>query len=248
MMCFLDQIDSSNSSLEKASDFFLTPGRLFFGDTYYLVTLPDGNQILKRPETFFSLSLLAQKVAAIALLPLSLISTVFGFCLKGIAIYTNPVLKNKYMLPTLLYARTEENFQGKLPQNPWSPNCVNSQEKSSWGALYNADPIPVPEGMENPIERLKTLLATLNAPNFKAANAQLLEEKGNYLHYAYTVTIPSGPLKGTYIDDIDLCYNPEKRTIDIRSASRSGFRDALNFDFNLPGANKKRVDAIREAF
>ncbi len=239
-MCFLDQIDDANSSLERGSDFFLTPGRLFFGNTYYLVDLPDGNQILKCPETFFSLSRMAQKVAAIALLPLSIISTIFGFCLKALALSADPILKNKYMLPTMKYARTEENFSGKLPQNPWSPNCVNSQEKNIWGKLYNTDPIPVPEGMEDPIAHIKTLIGS--------SNARLIEEKDGYLHYIYTVEIPSGPLKGTYIDDLDLFYNKEKGYIDIRSASRTGFRDALHFDFSLPGANKKRIEAIRDAF
>jgi uncharacterized protein (DUF1499 family) len=240
MMCFLDRIDDGYSSVERVGDFFLTPARLFFGNTYYLASLPDGKQVLKSPETFFSFSRTIQKVASIALFPLSIISTIFGLFLKAAALFNDPLLKKKYMLPILKYARTDENFSGKLPPNPWSPNCVNSQEKSFWGALYDTDPIPVPEGMEDPISHLKNLLAT--------QNAQLVEEKGDYLHYLCRVEIPSGPLKGIYIDDLDLYYNREKGWIDIRSASRSGFRDALHLNFKLPGANKKRVEAIRLSF
>jgi len=238
MATFLDQIEDRNSTLEMVGDFFLTPARLFFGNTYHLVEFPDGNKRLNCPETFFSLTRAAKKVAVIALLPFSLISTLFGLCLKALASQIESELKNKYTLPILVNARTEEDFAGKLPPAAWSPNCVNSQEKSLWGNLYNADPIAVPAGTENPTEQLKAHMATLQST--------LVEEKGDYLHYTYTVVIPTGPLQGTYIDDLDFFYNREKGVIDVRSASRSGFRDALHFDFNLPGANKKRIEAIRQ--
>ncbi len=160
----------------------------------------------------------------------------------------DPALRKRFSLPILVNARTEANFRGILPQNPWTPNCVNSQQTSLWGKLYDADPIRVPDRIENPIDAMKYLLQTLEAPSFKMQNIKLIEEKNNYLHYIYEVNIPSGPLKGTYIDDLDLYFDSEKRCFHIRSASRKGIRDAIHFDFKQMGANKKRIEAIRQAF
>lgn len=148
----------------------------------------------------------------------------------------------------IVNARTEENFAGRLPPSPWSPNCVNSQEKSWWGSLYNVDPIQVPPGTNDPVALMKQVLKSAHVDNFNADNMKLVEERSHYLHYEYTVVIPSGVLKGVYIDDVDLFYNEEKGYFDIRSASRKGYRDAVHLDFSEPGANKKRVEAIRAAF
>lgn len=234
-MGYIDQIQGSDSFLESAGDFFISPARLFLGDTYYL---EEG--ILKRPETFLTLPNLAARITAVVLFPFSLLSTLFGLTLKAIAYRIEPALKDRCSLPILYNARTAVHFNGKLPPNPWTPNCVNSQQKSFWGALYNAEPIAVPREMENPVAEMKQLLAQ--------QNCILTEEKENYLHYEYTVDIPSGPLKGTYTDDLDLYFDAAASCFHIRSASRTGFRDALHFDFKQMGANKKRIEAIRQAF
>lgn len=239
----LNKIEGS-SSAEMVGDFFLSPARLLFGRRY---TLEDG-LVLRTPETFLTLKTLIAKVAVVCLFPISLISALIGATIKVIAFQKNPDLRLKYSLPVLRNAREEQNFLGRLPPNPLTPNCVNSQQKSRWGKLYNVDPIKIPAGTENPIALLKTVFQTAEEPSFHWKNASLVEEEGGYLHYTYTVEIPSGPLKGTYIDDIDVYYDPNQRHFDIRSASRKGFRDALNLDFSLPGANKKRVEAIRTAF
>ncbi|SCA62564.1 hypothetical protein SCG7086_AB_00250 [Chlamydiales bacterium SCGC AG-110-P3] len=75
--------------------------------------------------------------------------------------------------------------------------------------------------------------------------ANLIEQQADYRHYTVMVDIPK---LGRFIDDIDVWYNPDKRALDIRSASRLGFRDATNLDFSLQGANKKRCEVLRKAF
>jgi uncharacterized protein (DUF1499 family) len=186
------------------------------------------------------------QIIAISLLPLSLISTLFGYSLKSISHQISPFLTEKYSYPILINARTSENFSGKLPACPRTPNCVSSQEKSRWGSLYDISPLKVPSYMTDPISTLKTLLQDINRPYFSAQNLQLEQEEGNYLHYTYKVEISSGPLKGTYIDDLDLYYDQEKQLIHMRSASRTGFRDSTNLNFNRPGANKKRLEALKD--
>lgn len=230
--------------LEKAGDVFITPGRMFFGRWYVVEALSKDHLVLKSPETFDSLP----KIAAVALLPLSIVSTIVGLGAKTLAHRLNPYLADKYSFPTLINARTLENFAGRLPPNPLTPNCVNTQQKSNWGELYNADPIHIPPTMANPIVSLKELLATAKVPNFDAEKASLVEEAGNYLHYTYTVEIPTGPLQGTYIDDVDIYFDSIRRCFEIRSASRVGFRDAVHLDFHQQGANKKRIEAIRRAW
>lgn len=233
---------------EKAGDVFLAPARLFFGRSYRLENTSDKKLILKSPETFSTFLRAMAKVAAIVLFPLTAIAAFFGLVLKAIALKSKPGLSEKYDLPAILNARTEENFSGRLPPLPFSPNCVSTQQRSRWGKHYNAEPIAIPQGIQDPIKELKTLLQTANRQNYNSQNAVLTEERDGYLHYEYTVNIPTGALKGVYIDDIDIYYDAKKHHFDIRSASRKGFRDAVNLNFSLPGANKKRIEAIRDAF
>lgn len=229
--------------VEKTGDFFATPGRLFFGREYKIEKVDD-KWVLKNTESFFTFTSALVKIACIALLPLSLISTAFGLGLKSLT--QNRISRD---LPIQINARTEENFSGRLPKNPLSPNCVNSQQKSFWGETYNVAPIAIPSGLKDPLAALKQVLATKEIPFFKPSQAKLVEERENYLHYEYTVVIPSGIAKGTYIDDIDIFYDKERSCFDIRSASRIGLRDSLDvFNFKVPAANKKRVEAIRSAF
>ena len=188
------------------------------------------------------------QIMTVILFPLSILATLLGVGAKSVAHSTEPELATKYTYATQINVRSSDNFAGRLPPNPWTPNCVNSQQKSCWGELYNVTPIDVPPGLDSPLMKLKNLLATAAVPNFNHTNMTLVEEKGNYLHYTYTVEIPTGALKGTYIDDVDIYYNATQSLFDIRSASRVGFRDAVHFDLSLPGANKKRVEAIRQAW
>ncbi len=227
-------------------DIFLSPCRLLCGRTYSVYT-DKGAFRLKSSEDLSWQKRVGQ-AAAIALLPLSLLSTIIGGMLKKIALVCASKLKGKYALPfPLINARSESNFVGFLPSNPLTPNCVNSQQSSIWGKLYNVEPIKVPEHIANSealnvMDRVITDLAKNRAHTLIA---KLTEMRDSYRHYEFTVRIPR---LGTFIDDLDLWYDTKRREIDIRSASRLGFRDALSLDFSIPGVNKKRVELLREAF
>lgn len=251
MINFVDKIDflanfpQQSHILERIGDRFMAPYQIF-RRKYHLIQDDKARFYVRSPETFYSLQRIIMQIIAMSLLPLSLISTLFGYSLKSISHQICPELVQKYSYPVLVNARTSENFSGKLPSCPRTPNCVSSQEKSGWGSLYNVAPLKVPSYVTDPINTLKILLQSINRPYFKGQNLQLEEEEGNYLHYTYKVEIPSGPLKGTYIDDLDIHYDQESQLIHIRSASRTGFRDATNLNFNRPGANKRRLEALRD--
>ena len=187
------------------------------------------------------------KIIALVLFPFSFISTLFGLALKKASHVINPDLSTKYNLSNskspLIYAATKDNLNGSLPQNPFSPNCVNSQQTSIWGKQYNADPFAIISelGVDGTLEKLHNVIL-----NILDEKPSLVERDGRYFHYEMTVVIKNGILKGTYIDDLILCYNPIKNVIDVRSSSRKGFRDALNLDLTKPGKNKDRIESIRQ--
>jgi uncharacterized protein (DUF1499 family) len=72
--------------------------------------------------------------------------------------------------------------------------------------------------LEQVIEKLKEL------------NLEIVSKQGNYAHLTFTSGIMG------YVDDIEIMKN--KSSLSIRSASRVGYSDM--------GANRKRVEKIRE--
>ena len=240
----LSNFPNQSHILERTGDDLMSPIQLF-KRKYRLIQDDKKRFYVQSPETFYSPLRIVMQIIAISLLPLSLISTLFGFGLKFFSHQISPELAQKYSYPVLVNVRSSENFAGKLPSCPMTPNCVSSQEKSRWGKLYDVAPLKVPSYVDEPMNTLKILLQNINRPYFNAQNLHLEEEGENYLHYTYTVVIPSGSLKGTYIDDLDIYYDQEKRLFQIRSASRTGFRDATHMNFNRPGANKNRLEALR---
>ena len=249
-LSIIDKVDTAVCllSLEWVGDLLATPGRLFLGRSYTLEKDPSGDPLLKNREIFPSIGRLIAKIVIVVLFPLSILSTLTGLGLKLLAQKVDPNLSEKYSLPFLIHAREEENFAGVLPSVSIYPNCVSSQENSLWGELYQADPLQIPESMEDPIEELKALLSTVDRQFLKSENLTLVEERDHYLHYIYKVEIISGPLKGVYTDDVDIYYDEEHNCFDIRSASRVGLRDSINvFNFSSPGANKNRIEDLRSA-
>jgi len=120
-----------------------------------------------------------------------------------------------------------------LPQN-----CISRQEETSWGYFYSTDILKIPAYMTEPVHTLKNLLQKINKPYFKAQNLQLEEETDTYLHYTYRVIIPSGPLKGAYIDDLEIYYDGDRRIFQTCSLSRNDFK-------NITHVHKNRLEALK---
>ncbi|MCH9625888.1 MAG: hypothetical protein S4CHLAM123_10730 [Chlamydiales bacterium] len=249
-LSLINKIQSKESlglfrQLEITSDVFITPARLLFGRTYATYTARSVH--LKSPEDLSWSKRIGQMIA-ITLFPLSILSTFFGLVLKKIALLCSPHLADKYAFADpIINARNRLNFDGKLPPNPLTPNCVNSQQSSLWGNLYNVKSIEVPKHIlpSQSIQKMDQVITNLTKDPSSDLVAKQTEKEGSYRHYECLVKIPG---LGIFIDDLDFWYDEQKHVIDVRSASRVGFRDALSFNFSNPGANKSRVEQIREAF
>ncbi len=114
--------------------------------------------------------------------------------------------------------------EGKLRECPSTPNCVSSQsarEKS------RVEPIAY---QGSPEEARKKLLGVLGG----MPRTKLVVNDGTYLHAEFTSAL------FRFVDDVEFIFDDSAGVIHVRSASRVGRSDF--------GANRKRVEAVRERF
>jgi len=116
---------------------------------------------------------------------------------------------------------------GQLTACPKTPNCVNSQAVS--GRQY-IQPIGYAGTWQEARARLLQVLES-------EKRIKVLTSTGNYIRAEFTSVL------FRFVDDLEF-YFPEEQTgdrfIHIRSASRVGYSDL--------GANRKRIDGIRNKF
>jgi len=116
---------------------------------------------------------------------------------------------------------------GQLLPCPKKPNCVNSQSSDP---AYFIEPIQVTETAKKTQKRLLQLLKNLK-------QAKIIVAQENYIRVEFTSKVFK------FIDDVEFTISStkaEKSTIDFRSASRIGYSDL--------GANRKRMEQIRNKF
>lgn len=105
---------------------------------------------------------------------------------------------------------------------PAKPNCVSSQATD---AQHQIDPLPLIDN--NPEKSWKKLMAVI-----RQSGGEILVDDGKYCHAVFT------SLLFRFKDDFEAILNASD--ISIRSASRAGTSDM--------GANRKRVERIRELY
>lgn len=114
-------------------------------------------------------------------------------------------------------------LQGTLAPCPDSPNCVSSMADKSDDEHY-IDAIAS-------TEPAKTLAAI--ETELKNHPAEVIFRSDNYLYAEFTSKVMR------YVDDVEFLYVPGKPDVQVRSASRLGYRDF--------GVNRERIEAIRTA-
>lgn len=114
---------------------------------------------------------------------------------------------------------------GRLGPCPSSPNCVSSEADPSEDCFI--PPFEIGQG-EEPRAAFERLLAVVGD------RARLERRDGDYAHAVFVTRLLR------FRDDVELRLDAEARRIHVRSASRLGYSDL--------GANRKRVEALREAF
>ena len=106
---------------------------------------------------------------------------------------------------------------GRLTPCPESPNCVSSFASASEPAI---DPIAAS------LEQIEGALLQLPAANIVNASS-------DYLYAEFTSSIMG------FVDDVEFLHDRASGLTHVRSASRLGYSDL--------GANRKRIESIREA-
>lgn len=113
---------------------------------------------------------------------------------------------------------------GRLSPCPGTPNCVCSQATDDG---HRIDPLHYDGSPTDAMTRLKGVLAALPRTHVVTAT-------DTYLHAECT------SLLFRFVDDVEFLLEPEAKIIHVRSASRAGRSDL--------GVNRRRVEAIRQAF
>ena len=106
---------------------------------------------------------------------------------------------------------------GRLTPCPESPNCVSSFARDAEHAI---DPIAAS------LEQIEGVLLQLPAANIVSASA-------DYLYAEFTSRIMG------FVDDVEFFHDRASGLTHARSASRLGYSDL--------GANRKRIESIRDA-
>lgn len=104
---------------------------------------------------------------------------------------------------------------------PASPNCVSTQAQDEGHAIA---PFRYGKSKAEAKEALKAVIRSL-------PRTKLVEEEESYLHYEFT------SLLLRFVDDVEFMFDDEVKTIQFRSASRTGHSDL--------GVNRKRMEEIR---
>jgi uncharacterized protein (DUF1499 family) len=113
---------------------------------------------------------------------------------------------------------------GRLAPCPAAPNCVSTQADDE---VHRIEPFtysgPATEA-----------LACLRAAATSLPRAQVVTATATYLHIECTSAL------FRFVDDVEFLLDDEHKVIHFRSASRTGYSDL--------GVNRKRMEAIRQAF
>ena len=112
----------------------------------------------------------------------------------------------------------------QLEPCPGSPNCVSSQSQDP---RQRVNPIRYEGAREAARERLLAVLRSMD----RARIVQAAEE---------SIQVEFRSLLFRFVDDVTFLFPEGEGTIQVRSASRTGY-----YDF---GVNRRRVERIREIF
>ena len=113
---------------------------------------------------------------------------------------------------------------GQLKPCPGTPNCVSSTSKVTG---EHVDAIDYRGTQQQALRRLLQVITSM-------PNGAVKTQTDNYVHAEFTSRLFG------FIDDVEFLFDSDGAQIHLRSASRIGRSDL--------GANRKRVDLMREGF
>ena len=110
-----------------------------------------------------------------------------------------------------------------LPPCPSSPNCVSSRDPDP---ARRVDPIPFTGTAADALKGIETAVRSF-------PRAVVVDSSGNGIRAEFRSLLG-------FVDDVEFRIDGAAGVIHVRSASRKGYWDL--------GVNRRRVEAIREAF
>ena len=134
------------------------------------------------------------------------------------------------VLTTVLMAcSTDQNLKtgavnNRLSPCPESPNCVSSLSKEK---SHYVEPLTYNTPVEEAREKLISVIQSMR-------RSDIIIVDNNYLHATFKSSLFG------FVDDVEFSFDDGKKTIDVRSASRTGYYDL--------GVNRRRVEEIRKRF
>jgi uncharacterized protein (DUF1499 family) len=129
----------------------------------------------------------------------------------------------------LMACPTNQNMKpgvtdGELSPCPKSPNCVSSLSEDQ---SHYVEPLTYEVSQEEAREKLISVINSMK-------RSEIVRAEVNYLHAIF-----KSALFG-FVDDVEFAFDDQRKVIDVRSASRTGYSDL--------GVNRKRVEEIRKSF
>ena len=112
----------------------------------------------------------------------------------------------------------------KLSPCPESPNCVSSLSEDK---THYVAPLTYMTALEEAREELISVLNSMK-------RSEIVTAEMNYIHATFTSAL------FRFVDDVEFSFDDQRKVIDVRSASRTGYSDF--------GINRKRVEEIRQKF
>ena len=119
---------------------------------------------------------------------------------------------------------TVGQYNGQFAACPNKPNCVNSQAEDGHSVEPYLPTVSLEKTWEALLETIKT---------YKDEEVEVIVSTENYIYAEFRTR------RLKFVDDVEFYLNSEKNRIEIRSASRLGYGDM--------GANRKRVENVRES-
>ena len=112
----------------------------------------------------------------------------------------------------------------RLSPCPKSPNCVSSLSEDE---SHYVAPLAYETTLEEAREKLISVINSMK-------RSEMVTAEVNYIHATF-----KSALFG-FVDDVEFSFDDQRKVIDVRSASRTGYSDL--------GVNRKRVEEIRQKF
>ena len=112
----------------------------------------------------------------------------------------------------------------RLSPCPTTPNCVSSlsEDKSHY-----VEPLTYKATLEEAREKLISVMNSMK-------RSEIVTAEVNYIHATF-----KSALFG-FVDDVEFSFDDQRKVIDVKSASRTGYSDL--------GVNRKRIEEIRQKF